>query len=42
MHSIGYPDGHPGAGPMRVGISITDVATGMYADIAIIRSALQS
>lgn len=36
MHSIGHPAGHPGAGPMRVGISITDVVTGMYADIAII------
>jgi crotonobetainyl-CoA:carnitine CoA-transferase CaiB-like acyl-CoA transferase len=36
MHSIGYAEGHAGAGPMRVGISITDVMTGMYADIAII------
>jgi crotonobetainyl-CoA:carnitine CoA-transferase CaiB-like acyl-CoA transferase len=36
MHSIGYPDGHPGAGPMRVGLSIADVMTGLYADIGII------
>lgn len=36
MHSIGYPDGHPKAGPMRVGLSIVDVVTGLYADIAIV------
>jgi len=36
MHSIGYPDGQPGGGPMRVGFSLVDVVTSLYADIAIL------
>jgi crotonobetainyl-CoA:carnitine CoA-transferase CaiB-like acyl-CoA transferase len=36
MHSIGYPDGHPAAGPMRVGLSIVDVITSLFADVAIL------
>lgn len=36
MSSIGYPDDHPFGGPMRTGLSITDVITSLYADIAII------
>ena len=36
MHSIGHPDGQPGGGPMRVGFSIVDVVTSLYASIAII------
>lgn len=36
MHSIGYPDEHPAGGPMRVGFSIVDVVTSLYADIAIL------
>jgi crotonobetainyl-CoA:carnitine CoA-transferase CaiB-like acyl-CoA transferase len=36
MHSIGYPDDHPAAGPLRVGLSIVDVMASLYADIAII------
>jgi len=36
MHSIGHPDGQPGAGPMRVGFSMVDVTTSLYASIAIL------
>jgi crotonobetainyl-CoA:carnitine CoA-transferase CaiB-like acyl-CoA transferase len=36
MSSIGHPDEHPAGGPMRTGLSITDVITSLYADIAIV------
>jgi crotonobetainyl-CoA:carnitine CoA-transferase CaiB-like acyl-CoA transferase len=36
MSSIGYPDGTPCAGPLRTGLSITDVITSLYADVAIL------
>jgi len=36
MSSIGHPDDHPAGGPMRTGLSITDVITSLYADVAII------
>jgi len=36
MQSIGFPDGHPFGGPMRVGVSIVDVITSLYASIGII------
>lgn len=36
MSSIGYPDDHPAGGPMRTGLSITDVITSLYADVAIL------
>ena len=36
MHSIGYPDDHPAAGPLRVGLSIVDVLASLFADIAVI------
>ncbi len=35
MSVTGEPDGAPGAGPMRVGIPIIDILTGMYASVAI-------
>ena len=35
MSVTGEPDGVPGAGPMRVGIPIVDILTGMYSSIAI-------
>jgi len=35
MSITGERDGQPGAGPMRVGIAVTDVLTGMYASLAI-------
>ncbi len=36
MSSIGYPDEHPAGGPLRTGLSITDVITSLYADVAIV------
>ncbi|GAA5234225.1 CoA transferase [Verticiella sediminum] len=36
MHSIGHPDGAPGAGPMRVGFSMVDVVTSLYAEVAVL------
>ncbi len=36
MSITGERDGEPGAGPMRVGIAVTDVMTGMYATVAIL------
>ncbi|TAN51074.1 MAG: CoA transferase [Betaproteobacteria bacterium] len=36
MSITGERDGHPGAGPQKVGIAITDVLTGMYASVAIL------
>ncbi len=35
MSVTGEPDGAPGAGPMRVGIPIIDILTGMYASVAV-------
>lgn len=36
MSTTGIPDGEPGAGPMKAGPSIIDLATGLYADVAIL------
>lgn len=36
MSFTGEADGHPGAGPMKVGVAVTDVFTGLYATIAIL------
>lgn len=36
MSVTGHPDGHPGAGPMKVGPSIVDVMTGQNAAVAIL------
>lgn len=36
MSSIGYPDDHPAAGPLRSGVSITDVITGLYASVGVV------
>jgi len=36
MSSIGYPDEHPAGGPLRSGVSITDVITGLYASIGVV------
>jgi crotonobetainyl-CoA:carnitine CoA-transferase CaiB-like acyl-CoA transferase len=36
MSVSGIPDGEPGAGPMKVGVSMVDVLTGLYAASAII------
>jgi len=36
MSVTGHPDGAPGGGPMKVGVALTDVLTGLYATIAIL------
>jgi crotonobetainyl-CoA:carnitine CoA-transferase CaiB-like acyl-CoA transferase len=36
MSVSGIPDGQPGAGPMKVGVSMVDVLTGLYAASAIL------
>jgi crotonobetainyl-CoA:carnitine CoA-transferase CaiB-like acyl-CoA transferase len=36
MSVTGEPDGAPGGGPMKVGVALTDVLTGMYAATAIL------
>ena len=36
MSITGNPDGTPGGGPLRVGIPISDLLTGLYASIAIL------
>lgn len=36
MSVTGQPDGEPGAGPLKVGVALTDVLTGLYASNAIL------
>ncbi len=36
MSVTGEPDGAPGGGPMKVGVAITDLLTGMYAAVAVL------
>ncbi|WP_336366699.1 CaiB/BaiF CoA transferase family protein [Marinobacter sp. C2H3] len=36
MSITGQPDGAPGAGPMKVGVAMTDIMTGLYATIGIL------
>jgi crotonobetainyl-CoA:carnitine CoA-transferase CaiB-like acyl-CoA transferase len=36
MSITGVPDGQPGAGPMKVGVAVADLMTGMYATTAIL------
>ncbi|AYJ87819.1 CoA transferase [Sphingomonas paeninsulae] len=36
MSVTGRPDGEPGSGPMKVGIPISDLVTGLYATISIL------
>ena len=40
MSVTGQPEGEPGAGPMKVGVALTDVLTGLHASTAIL-AALQ-
>lgn len=35
MSLTGHADGEPGGGPMKVGVPVTDLITGMYATVAI-------
>lgn len=41
MSVSGQPDGAPGAGPMKVGVALTDILTGLYASTSIL-AALQA
>lgn len=36
MSLTGAPDGEPGGGPMKVGVAIVDIFTGMYASTAVL------
>jgi crotonobetainyl-CoA:carnitine CoA-transferase CaiB-like acyl-CoA transferase len=36
MSVTGVPDGEPGAGPVKVGVAVSDLVTGMYAACAIL------
>ncbi len=36
MSVTGLPDGEPGGGPMRVGVAVADLFTGMYSAVAIL------
>jgi crotonobetainyl-CoA:carnitine CoA-transferase CaiB-like acyl-CoA transferase len=36
MSLTGRPDGAPGEGPMKVGVALTDVMTGLYSTVAIL------
>jgi crotonobetainyl-CoA:carnitine CoA-transferase CaiB-like acyl-CoA transferase len=36
MSLTGLPDGEPGGGPMKVGVALTDVLTGLYATTAVL------
>ena len=38
MSVTGLPDGEPGGGPMRAGVAIADLFTGMYSCVAILAS----
>ena len=41
MSITGKPDGEPGGGPVKVGVALTDILTGLYASTAIL-AALQA
>lgn len=39
MSLTGHPDGAAGGGPLKVGVALTDVMTGLYATVAILAAA---
>lgn len=41
MSYTGQPDGMPGAGPLRTGVAVIDVTTGMYATTAVLAALYQ-
>ncbi|MVW77635.1 CaiB/BaiF CoA transferase family protein [Bordetella sp. 02P26C-1] len=41
MSYTGHPDGKPGAGPLRTGVAVIDITTGMYATSAILAALFQ-
>lgn len=36
MSLTGRPDGEPGAGPIKVGVALTDILTGLYASVGVL------
>ena len=41
MSYTGQPDGMPGAGPLRTGVAVVDLTTGMYATTAVLAALFQ-
>ncbi|MCG7361208.1 CoA transferase [Roseomonas sp. ACRSG] len=41
MSYTGVPDGQPGAGPLRTGVAINDLMTGMYATTAVLAALIE-
>ncbi len=41
MSYTGHPDGEPGAGPLRTGVAVVDLTTGMYATSAVLAALLR-
>ena len=41
MSITGIPDGEPGGGPMRVGVAVVDLFTGMYTAVSILAALLR-
>jgi formyl-CoA transferase len=41
MSYTGQPDGQPGAGPLRTGVAVVDLTTGMYATSAVLAALYQ-
>jgi crotonobetainyl-CoA:carnitine CoA-transferase CaiB-like acyl-CoA transferase len=41
MSVTGVPDGEPGAGPVKVGVAVSDLVTGMYATAAILAALVE-
>ncbi len=41
MSVTGVPDGEPGAGPVKVGVAVSDLVTGMYAATAILAALVE-
>ena len=41
MSITGMPDGEPGGGPMRVGVAVVDLFTGLYTTVAILAALYQ-
>ena len=41
MSITGLPDGEPGGGPLRVGVAVADLFTGMYTAVAILAALLR-
>ena len=41
MSVTGVPDGEPGAGPVKVGVAVSDLVTGMYAATAVLAALIE-